>query len=125
MIKKIKKLALVFSLLGVTVTLSACSPSYESFNLLNIRPTESDFENPQIFIVAPREESKMLTIIYNDSGENIGGSKEVKQKLKDVEITDADIVIETTEETFTFERISESVAVGKNDIQYDLKYPED
>lgn len=120
-----KNITFIITLFVTIFVLSACSSSYESFNLSNIRRTESDFENPQIFIVAPKEENKMVTIIYNDSGENIGGSKEVKQKLKDVKVTETNIIIETTEETFTFERISGSVAVGENDIQYDLSYPED
>lgn len=120
-----KKITYIIPFFAITFVLSACSSSYESFSLMNITRTESDFENPYLFIVAPREEKNKVTIYYNDPDENIGGTKEVKQELEDVEVTDTNIVIETTEETFTFERISDSVAVGKNDIQYNLDYSED
>lgn len=122
MFKEIKNSILAFALLGVSIFLLACSPSYETFVLRNMENELYDPENAQVFIVAPKEEPNKVTINYNDSLEYLGKSREVKQKLKDVKRTGEEIIIKTIDETFTFEKLSDSVAVNENGVWYDINF---
>ncbi len=104
--------------------LTGCSPSYDHFNLKTVENDHSNFEQPYLFIVAPPEDKNKVGIYYHEGPKETERSQEEFQTLKDVTVTDKMIVIETEDETFTFERLSESVAVGEGEIWYDFSYPE-
>lgn len=114
-----KRIMFLATIVLIVFVLIGCTSSYESFNLRQLEYDFMDSETPYLLIVAPKEEKNKVTIYYH---EDIDGTKEVKQKLKNVTDTDENIIIKTTEETFTFEKVSDSVAVDENAIWYDINY---
>lgn len=118
-----KKKSLYSTIIFMALTvLMGCTPSYESFNLTRVEQDLSDNTHPYLFVVAPKKERNKVKLYYHCAAEAFGGFKEVKQKIKEVTITDSEMIIETTEEKFIFEKRTESLAIDENKIWYDIDY---
>lgn len=117
-----EKRFLFIAILISLVALVGCAPPYESFNLTRMEQDFSDSTHPYLLIISPKEEKNKVKLYYHCDRDGFGGFMEVKQKLKEVINTDDEMIIETKEEIFIFEKISEIAVVGEGNIWYEIDY---
>jgi len=123
MSQKTKKIKLYTSILIIGLfTLVGCSSEaeFESFSLQQIGTIDvADTENPTLYLVSPSEAEGTITIFYNEIvDETTGDSEIVEHDLEETSVTDDEIIIRYGNEEEVFERISSTVSVNENDVQY-------
>lgn len=126
---KNKKVRLFLSILVISLfILVGCSQKeeFDSFSLEQIDQINlEDTENPTMYIVSPDQAIDEVTVIRNQVIDAVtSGSEIVEYELKETSVTDDEIVIKYEGEEDTFGRISSTVAVNENGIQYQYEADE-
>lgn len=116
-----RKLFFIVSML-ILIILPGCTSSYEGFNLTRVEQNISDSARPYLFIIAPKKERNKVKLYYHGESEAFGGYREEKYRLKEITITDDEMIIETNEEIFIFEKLSEVLAVDADNVLYQVDY---
>ena len=124
--KKSIKLLLSLGIIGLLFLVgcdnsAGTDSSIESFSLTRLQSSESDAENPDRYIVAPKEAQDKVILFVPALGENIGTKEKIEYELENATVTDDEIIIQFNGEKHHFDRLSESVAENEVGIQYQYR----